>query len=128
MSKLRRRVLTSKPACLQVMIFDFDVHHGNGTHDIFYDDPLVLFVSTHQSGSYPGTGALREVGSGAGEGASINLPLPGVANAVLAPLLASGVTVAEVGIFYGSDALLVRSYLRMIAGTLHMQSFRSSRC
>lgn len=62
---------------MQVMIFDFDVHHGNGTHDIFYDDPSVLFVSTHQSGSYPGTGRLSEVGSGEGEGASINLPLPG---------------------------------------------------
>lgn len=61
----------------KVMIFDFDVHHGNGTHDIFYDDPSVLFVSTHQSGSYPGTGRLSEVGSGEGEGASINLPLPG---------------------------------------------------
>ena len=60
------------------MIFDFDVHHGNGTHDIFYDDPSVLFVSTHQSGSYPGTGRLSETGRGPGEGASINLPLPGL--------------------------------------------------
>ncbi|KAK9836376.1 hypothetical protein WJX84_006276 [Apatococcus fuscideae] len=61
----------------KVMIFDFDVHHGNGTHDIFYEDPSVLFISTHQSGSYPGTGGLHEAGKGAGEGASINLPLPG---------------------------------------------------
>ena len=43
---------------LQVMIFDFDVHHGNGTHDIFYEDPDVLFISTHQHGSYPNTGSL----------------------------------------------------------------------
>ncbi|KAK9819205.1 hypothetical protein WJX74_004540 [Apatococcus lobatus] len=60
----------------QVMIFDFDVHHGNDTHDIFYDDPSVLFVSTHQSGSYPGAGCSSEAGSGDSEGASINLPLP----------------------------------------------------
>ena len=44
---------------------------------IFVDDPSVLFVSTHQAGSYPGTGALREAGTGDGEGATINLPLPG---------------------------------------------------
>ena len=62
----------------QVMIFDFDVHHGNGTNDIFYGDNDVLFVSTHQQGSYPGTGKLSEVGKGDGEGTSINLPLPGV--------------------------------------------------
>eukprot|EP00873_Tetraselmis_striata_P014339 jgi/Tetstr1/434603/TSEL_023694.t1 len=60
-----------------VMIFDFDVHHGNGTHDAFYKDPSVLFVSTHQAGGYPGTGLMTEVGEGDGEGYSINLPLPG---------------------------------------------------
>ena len=59
------------------MIFDFDVHHGNGTNDVFYDDADVLFVSTHQQGSYPGTGKLADTGSGNGEGTSINLPLPG---------------------------------------------------
>lgn len=59
------------------MIFDFDVHHGNGTNDVFYEDEDVLFVSTHQQGSYPGTGKLADVGSGSGEGTSINLPLPG---------------------------------------------------
>ena len=63
--------------CAQVLIFDFDVHHGNGTNDVFFDDPSVLFISTHQAGLYPGTGALREVGTGDGEGTSINLPLPG---------------------------------------------------
>lgn len=59
------------------MIFDFDVHHGNGTNDMFFEDPSVLFVSTHQANIYPGTGSLKEVGKGDGEGASINLPLPG---------------------------------------------------
>ncbi|CAI0421894.1 unnamed protein product [Linum tenue] len=61
----------------RVFIIDFDVHHGNGTHDMFYDDPDVFFLSTHQNGSYPGTGKFEEVGVGAGEGATLNLPLPG---------------------------------------------------
>ncbi|MBN1284481.1 MAG: histone deacetylase [Anaerolineae bacterium] len=59
----------------RVMIFDYDVHHGNGTQDIFYDDPDVLFISVHQYPYYPGTGALDETGIGAGVGATINLPL-----------------------------------------------------
>ena len=73
------RVLELKTlhACMQVMIFDYDVHHGNGTHDIFYNDPDILFVSTHQQGSYPGTGKLSEVGSGDAQHATINIPLPG---------------------------------------------------
>ena len=59
------------------MIFDFDVHHGNGTNDFFHGEEDVLFVSTHQDGTYPGTGKISDVGSGEGEGATINLPLPG---------------------------------------------------
>lgn len=61
----------------RVLIFDFDVHHGNGTQDVFEKDPDVLFISTHQSGNYPGTGKAEEVGVGDGEGATINVPLPG---------------------------------------------------
>eukprot|EP00897_Mesotaenium_endlicherianum_P006757 jgi/Mesen1/6109/ME000310S05207 len=61
----------------RVMIIDFDVHHGNGTQDIFFSDPDVFFLSTHQIGSYPGTGKMAEVGEGPGEGANLNLPLPG---------------------------------------------------
>jgi len=60
----------------RVLIVDWDVHHGNGTQDAFYDDPAVLFISTHQFPFYPGTGAVTEVGAGAGEGATINIPLP----------------------------------------------------
>ena len=62
----------------RVLVVDFDVHHGNGTQDIFYDDPSVLFVSSHLFGSffYPGTGAAREIGSGAGLGTTLNIPLP----------------------------------------------------
>jgi len=58
-------------------ILDVDVHHGNGTQDIFLDRPDVLYYSTHQYPFYPGTGRLDEVGSGEGAGATINLPLPG---------------------------------------------------
>ena len=61
----------------RVAIFDFDVHHGNGTQDAFYNDPSVLFISTHQYGSYPYTGKLADVGQGDGEGSTMNIPLPG---------------------------------------------------
>jgi acetoin utilization deacetylase AcuC-like enzyme len=60
----------------RVWIFDFDAHHGNGTQAVFYDDPRVLFVSTHQWPLYPGTGRHSETGTGAGEGTTVNIPLP----------------------------------------------------
>jgi acetoin utilization deacetylase AcuC-like enzyme len=60
----------------RVLIMDWDVHHGNGTQEIFSADPAVLFISTHQYPFYPGTGAARETGSGAGEGYTWNIPLP----------------------------------------------------
>ena len=60
----------------RVMIFDYDAHHGNGTQDVFYADPRVLFVSLHQMPLYPGTGALHERGSGAGVGTTVNVPMP----------------------------------------------------
>lgn len=60
----------------RVAIYDWDVHHGNGTQAIFYDDPRVLYLSTHQWPFYPGTGAASETGRGAGEGATLNLPMP----------------------------------------------------
>lgn len=60
----------------RVAIVDWDVHHGNGTQDMFYDDPRVLYVSTHESPLYPGTGHLRETGTGDGLGANVNLPFP----------------------------------------------------
>ena len=59
----------------RVVIVDIDAHHGNGTQDIFYDDPNVLFISMHQSPCYPGSGALGEVGLGAGKGFTVNLPM-----------------------------------------------------
>ncbi|HEY6542293.1 MAG TPA: histone deacetylase [Ktedonobacteraceae bacterium] len=60
----------------RVMIIDFDVHHGNGTQEMFYDDPRVLYFSTHQAPFYPGTGLSHERGEGEAEGTTINVPLP----------------------------------------------------
>src|SRR4029079_12271078 len=59
----------------RVAIVDIDVHHGNGTQWMFYDDPKVLYVSTHQYPFYPGTGAADEVGRGPGKGFTFNVPL-----------------------------------------------------
>ena len=59
----------------KVMIIDFDVHHGNGTQAIFYDDPTVFYFSSHQYPAYPGSGASHEKGSGEGEGYTHNFPL-----------------------------------------------------
>ena len=60
----------------RVLIVDWDVHHGNGTQAIFYDDPSVLYVSTHQYPFYPGTGSRQETGQGKGQGFTVNVPLP----------------------------------------------------
>jgi acetoin utilization deacetylase AcuC-like enzyme len=60
----------------RVLIIDWDVHHGNGTQDIFWNDPTVFYFSTHQYPYYPGTGAADERGGGIGEGTTLNVPLP----------------------------------------------------
>lgn len=62
--------------CRRVLIVDWDVHHGNGTQDCFYEDADVFFFSSHQDGIYPGTGAKDEIGKGKGLGTTMNLPLP----------------------------------------------------
>jgi acetoin utilization deacetylase AcuC-like enzyme len=59
----------------RVAIVDIDVHHGNGTQNAFYEDPTVLYVSSHQYPYYPGTGAANEIGEGIGRGATLNVPL-----------------------------------------------------
>jgi len=61
----------------RVLILDWDVHHGNGTNDIFHARDDVLFCSIHQSPLYPGSGAASDAGSGTGEGFTVNLPVPG---------------------------------------------------
>jgi acetoin utilization deacetylase AcuC-like enzyme len=60
----------------RILILDFDVHHGNGTQKAFYTSPEVLYVSTHQSPHYPGTGGLSETGKDEGEGFTLNVPMP----------------------------------------------------
>ena len=62
----------------RTMIIDYDVHAGNGTSDIYYEDPNVLFISLHQDPRtiYPGTGYIEQIGRGAGEGYNVNVPLP----------------------------------------------------
>lgn len=59
----------------RILIVDYDVHHGNGTQDIFYDDPNVMFISTHQFPWYPGTGRTDDTGAGQGVGTTVNIPL-----------------------------------------------------
>jgi acetoin utilization deacetylase AcuC-like enzyme len=70
------RYVQQKYELKNVLIVDWDVHHGNGTQDIFYADPSVLFFSTHQHPFYPGTGMANEIGAGRGAGYTINCPMP----------------------------------------------------
>lgn len=79
----------------RILIFDWDLHHGNGTQHAFDDSDQVLFLSTHQFPCFPGSGTLSEVGRGKGEGYTINVPLPGgqddaafarICNELLVPL------------------------------------------
>jgi acetoin utilization deacetylase AcuC-like enzyme len=79
----------------RVAIVDYDVHHGNGTQRAFYEDPAVLFISSHQFPYYPGTGAAAETGSGGGRGFTVNLPLD------------AGATDADYDLVYRSVALPV---------------------
>ena len=60
----------------KIAIFDFDLHHGNGTQDIFYESDNVLYCSTHEENIYPGTGYINEIGAKRGEGFNINFPMP----------------------------------------------------
>jgi acetoin utilization deacetylase AcuC-like enzyme len=60
----------------RIAIIDFDVHHGNGTQEAFYSNPAVLYISTHQSPHYPGTGRMDETGEAAATGTTLNIPLP----------------------------------------------------
>src|SRR4051794_2936126 len=71
------RRATSAFGLSRVLIVDWDVHHGNGTNDIFHADADVLFVTIHEWPLYPGTGPASDVGAGAGEGFTVNLPVPG---------------------------------------------------
>jgi acetoin utilization deacetylase AcuC-like enzyme len=69
------RYAQAKYGAERVLIIDWDVHHGNGTQDIFYQDPTVFYFSTHQYPYYPGTGSASETGADKGEGTTLNIPL-----------------------------------------------------
>lgn len=62
--------------CERVLVLDWDVHHGNGTNDIFHRSPRVLFTSIHQAPLYPGSGPAADIGAGPGAGYTVNLPVP----------------------------------------------------
>ena len=68
--------LLAEKRAQRVVILDYDVHHGNGTQDAFYERSDVLYLSTHQYPLYPGTGHWQEVGAGAGQGYTLSVPLP----------------------------------------------------
>jgi acetoin utilization deacetylase AcuC-like enzyme len=73
---LAAEMLIQNEGAQRLAIIDFDLHHGNGTQDIFWKRDDVLYISTHQMPLFPGTGRLTEIGEGPGEGATVNLPLP----------------------------------------------------
>jgi acetoin utilization deacetylase AcuC-like enzyme len=89
----------------RVAVVDIDVHHGNGTQWMFYDDPRVLYVSTHQFPFYPGTGAADETGSGRGRGFTLNIPL--AAGATDADYATAYATISERLHQYQPELLLV---------------------
>jgi len=70
------RYIQKKHKLAKVLIVDWDVHHGNGTQDIFYEDPSVFYFSIHQYPFYPGSGSANERGAGDGKGQTLNVPLP----------------------------------------------------
>jgi len=73
---LAARYAIQKHGMERVAVVDWDLHHGNGTQNCFYEESSVLYISTHQYPHYPGTGGVREVGHGQGEGFTVNIPLP----------------------------------------------------
>lgn len=93
--------------CQRIMIVDWDAHHGNGTQDIFWADPDVLFIDLHRAAPfYPGSGTLEEVGAGMGEGTTVNIPMPDGAGD-LAYLKAFNEIVVPAADWFRPDVILV---------------------
>ena len=90
----------------RVAVVDYDVHHGNGTQWIFYDDPNVLYVSTHQYPFYPGTGAADDIGRGEGAGTTLNIPLAAGATDADQDLVFRDAVLPVLGAF-GPDLLIL---------------------
>jgi acetoin utilization deacetylase AcuC-like enzyme len=90
----------------RILILDWDVHHGNGTQEIFYRSGAVLFISLHQENWYPGTGAVEETGAGEGAGFTVNVPLPaGAGNAAYAHVFEE--VVLPVGRAFAPELVLI---------------------
>ncbi|MFH1853926.1 MAG: histone deacetylase [Candidatus Omnitrophota bacterium] len=70
------RYLQKKYSLDRIAIIDWDVHHGNGTEEVFYEDPEILYISLHQYPHYPGTGARADIGNNKGKGYNLNIPMP----------------------------------------------------
>jgi acetoin utilization deacetylase AcuC-like enzyme len=94
----------------RVLILDWDVHHGNGTQEIFWNDPRVLYVSTHQSPAYPGTGHPREIGGPSARGTTINAPLPAGATGDVALRAIDDIIVSSVDPFGPTWVLISAGY------------------
>ncbi|MBI5001078.1 MAG: histone deacetylase [Euryarchaeota archaeon] len=122
----------------KVVIIDYDVHHGNGTSDIFYDTDKVLYISTHQWGIYPGSGSFEETGEGKGEGYTVNIPLPAgsgdstfasLFDRIIAPICSEfepGIVLVSMGgdahymDLLGSLALSTPGYVELLRKTMKM--------
>ncbi|MEE9208304.1 MAG: histone deacetylase [Gemmatimonadota bacterium] len=126
---LAARMALTTGLAKKVLIVDWDVHHGNGTQNIFYEDPDVFYLSMHQWPHYPGTGLSEEVGEGLGEGTTLNCPLgPGLDPAVYVEALLAGVDTALAS--FEPDLLLISAGFDAAVGdplggfTLRAEHFR----
>ncbi|HSK99598.1 MAG TPA: histone deacetylase [Rubrobacteraceae bacterium] len=110
----------------RVAIVDWDVHHGNGTQDVFYEEDRVLFLSAHQSPFYPGTGAADEVGEGRGRGFTVNVPLPARSGEDLYAEAFAGVVLPVLRDFRPGQILVSAGYDAHAADPLGGMSLRSA--
>jgi acetoin utilization deacetylase AcuC-like enzyme len=94
----------------RVAIIDWDVHHGNGTQEIFWDDPRVLFVSMHQRGLYPGTGRVVDSGGPSAQGTTLNIPLPAFTTGEALRLAMDGLVAPTVAAFAPTWVLVSAGY------------------
>ncbi len=109
------RWLQAEGHARRILIVDWDVHHGNGTQDVFYRDPDVFYLSLHQAPHYPGTGAATETGAGPGEGTTLNVPLP--AGTPRADYLAAfDAALTDVTSRFSPDFVLVSAGFDVLAG------------
>src|SRR4051812_3216815 len=108
----------------RVAILDWDVHHGNGTQGIFYDDPTVFFFSMHQYPWYPGTGARGETGLGRGRGYTLNVPVRAATQAAAQRRMFDA-ALEEIAVKFRPDLVIISagfdSHLQDPLGQLRLQ-------